>query len=370
MITFTDKKKYLKGTAVVSLMNPSTMDILYQSDKFQTANVETSVNMNEIRAGLGAPIATIIPAEPNVNVNFTAADFSLLVKAMQTGASHGFGAPEMVCADITATAATLTIDAAVKGTPVAPMGYPDAIAYVQEVGAASSVSSDGLAYPVAATGAVNGFAATVGTTYKVWYYVQRANAEYAVLKTNFDPSVVRMHAEMAVYANATGKADNTGTRVGTLHVIVPYLKLGGNGGIQGDQTTADTTSTSGMAISYEQSVVTAGCEDCANVGSDLAYYLYVPCDTTSGIQGLVLLGGAISMAKSTSTQAKFRLVMQDNSLAAPDQAKMSYAVTGVSGVTAANGIITAGSTAGSGEIKATYTDGDLVLECEADLDVV
>lgn len=371
MITFTDAKKYLKGTAVATASDPATGKILYQSNKFQTGNIETSVNMGEIRAGLGNAISAILPTDPNVNVNFTAADFSLIMKAMQTGARYGFGAPAMTCVDVAATGASLTVPVSTSGTPVAGLGYSDAFCYVQTVGEGSKLLSDGVPYPITSAGVVQGFAAESGKTYKVWYYVDKATAEYAAITSNFDPNVVHFEAEMAVYANESGNADKTGTRVGTLYVVVPYLKLGGNGGANGDQSTNDTTSVSGMAISYDQSVVQAGCDACSAVGSDLAYYLYVPCDDSGMIEGLVMVGGGMTVTASTSAKAEFYLVVGD-SLVKPDPAKMSYALSGApNGTTVSNaGIVSAGATAGSGTITGTYTDGGETYTMTADLTVV
>lgn len=51
MITFTDKRLYVKGTCSAILSDKNTGDIVYFSDKFQTGNMTTSVTTGEIRAG-------------------------------------------------------------------------------------------------------------------------------------------------------------------------------------------------------------------------------------------------------------------------------------------------------------------------------
>ena len=370
-ITFTDKRKFLKGTALATASDPANGKILYQSNKFQTGNVETSVNMGEIRAGIGNAIVATLPSDPNVNVNFTAADFSLMMKAMQTGARYGFGAPVMVCVDVKATGTSLTVPVATSGTPVAGLGYKEKFCYVQKVGAASELISDGVPYPISDAGAISGFTAVADQTYKIWYYVDKATAEYAAISSNFDPNVVHFEVEMAVYANESGSADKTGTRVGTLYVVIPYLKLGGNGGVNGDQSSNDTTSASGMAISYDQSVVQAGCDACSAVGADLAYYLYVPCDDAGMIEGLVIKGGVISLPVSSSAAVDAYLVVK-SSLAKPDPAKMSYSLTSApSGTTVSSaGVISSGATTGNCELTATYTDGEESYECVANVAVV
>lgn len=373
MIKFTDRKLFLKGTSEAMLTDKASGNIVYFSDKFQTANVTPSVTMGEIRGGLGNAIAGIIPTDAALNVNFVSADFSLFAKAAQAGASLSYGAPVMTCHTVTASGAALSVNVAEEGTPIAQLGMSKVICYVQEIGAASPVSMGGIAYPIdPETGAIEGFAAESGKEYKVWYFVSKAGAELATVTTNIDPKILHFSASMAVYASEGGSA-NSGTRVGTLYVIVPSLKLGGDGaGVTGDQTTPDTTSISGMAIAYDPDVIEAGCGDCGADGNVLAYYLYVPCDGASNIQGLALVGGVITVpVSSTHKISEFKLVMADGSLVAPDQAYMSYELTGApSGTSVAGKVITAGATAGECDIKATYAEGGETFTCDAVLSIV
>ena len=143
MIKFTDKKLYLKGTAEAILIDKASGDIVYYSDKFQTANYQTSVTMGEIRAGLGNGIAAILPSDAAVNVNFTAADFSLAAKSLQVGAARTFGAPVMTCQTVTAAGTTLSLNIE-EGAPVAALGMSKAVCWVQEVGAQSPIATDGV----------------------------------------------------------------------------------------------------------------------------------------------------------------------------------------------------------------------------------
>lgn len=371
MIRFSDKKLFLKGTAEAILIDKATGNIRYYSNKFQTANVQTSVTMGEIRGGLGNAIVAMLPSDAGLTVEFNAADFSLEAKAMQAGAALTFGAPVMVCQSVTATGASLTIDVS-EGTPVQALGMSGIYAWVQEIGSTSLIAQDGTAYTLdPLTGTVSGFSAVSGKSYKVTYFVNRENAQVATITTAIDPFIGYFMAAMAVYSNS-GSAVNEGTREGTLYVIVPSLKFGGNAGANGDQTTPDTTSLSGQAIAYDDDTVTESCDECAGAGNPLAYYVYVPCDTTSGIEALALIGGVISVAPGGTAQADFRLVMQGNSLAVPDPAFMSYemttAITGVS--VSATGLITAtAEAAGDGELTATYTNGGVTFKVPANVTV-
>lgn len=355
MIKFTDTKLYLKGTAEAILIDKASGDIVYYSDKFQTANYATSVTMGEIRAGLGNGIAAILPSDAAVNVNFTAADFSLAAKAMQVGAARTFGAPVMTCQTVEASGTSLTISVE-DGVPVAPAGMANAVCWVQEIGAESPIASGGTAYGISTAGVISGFVATASKSYKVTYFVTRANAEVATITTAMDPFVGYFMSAMAVYSNAGGAA-NEGTRTGTLYAIVPSLKLGADGGITGDQTTADTTSLTGQALAYDEEIVSAGCDDCSGGGNTLAYYIYVPCDTMSGIEGIVgELGGAVTMAKSSTYQLHPAVVVNGKLSRGVPPSDFTYAITATTSANVnSSGLITSTATAGSTEITVTYS---------------
>ena len=78
MITFTDKRLYAKGICSAQLQDPATGEVLSQSDKFSTGNIQFSANTDPLRAGLGNGIATIIASDSDTQVNFTRADFDMM----------------------------------------------------------------------------------------------------------------------------------------------------------------------------------------------------------------------------------------------------------------------------------------------------
>lgn len=361
MISFTDPRLYVKGTCAAMLTDKKTGDIKYWSNKFQTGNITTSLTEGEIRAGLGNGIAAIIPSDSDLQVEFTAADFSLWAKAAQVGGTLNYNAPAMTCQVIEATAASLTLDVS-KGAPTAQLGFSQVMCYVQEVGKSAPVGVYGTAYPVdAATGAVKDFTATVGTKYKVWYCVNKATAQVATISSFFDPGVYHFTAALAVYANLTTGEKNSGTRVGWLYQIVPSLKLGGNAGVVGDQTNNDTTSISGRAVISDADVVSELCEGCNGGGNVYAYYVYVPDDGAEMIQGLAVVGGSVDVAASETAQIPVRFVMQNGELVIPASYSdgFTYTATGApEGTTvSASGLITAGATAGDFDVAITYDNG-------------
>lgn len=370
MIGFTDKKLYLKGTCQVNLTDPCDGTIVYSSNKFQTGNITTSVTMGEIRAGMGNAVATILPSDSALNVEFTAADFSLWAKAAQLGAtlSYGAAAPECVVYEATADG-PITIDVS-AGRPVPMVGFSDAFAYVQEIGAAGTVGTTGTPYPINYAGLIDGFTARSGKSYRVIYYVSKAGAQIATIGTLFNPRVLHFTAQMPVFSNENCSGTNEGSRVGWLYVIVPRLKLGANGGVVGDQTTADTTSLSGQAVAFDNDVIT-GCDSCTS--GTMAYYIYVPDNGADLISGLAVVGGVVTTPVNTTKQIPVRFVMANGELVVPGSYSngFSYFYQGAPDLTtvSSSGVINAGSTAGDFEIQIVYENGDKRLSLDIDASV-
>lgn len=364
MVNFTDRKLYVKGTCVAQFADPSTGEILYSSNKFQSTGITTESDLGEIRAGLSNGIAAIIPSNSALTVNFTAADFNMYAKAMQVGATVQYGAPAPTCEVITAESTTLTLEMP-NGAPVAQVGYAKIFGYVQTVGQESKMAVDGVPYEIDPTsGEIQGFQATSGTQYKVWYFVRKASAQMATISSLFDPKVVSFSAQMAVYANDGGGANNTGSRVGWLYVIIPRLKFDGTGGgLDGDQTTASTQSFTGQALSMDELVVSGTCSDCdAGV---FAHYIYVDDAGASVFEGLAVVGGVVSVPAGQSAQIPVRLVAQNGELVVPASYSEGFTYTPTGAPTgtqvSAAGVVQAGSTPGDFQVKIEYQDGTETL---------
>lgn len=370
MINFTDDRLYVKGTCNVICEDVSTGDVVYQTNKMSTGNITPSTSLNEIRAGLGNPIAAMIPSDSQLQVDFEAADFQMWAKAAQLGASVSYSAPVPQCQTVRAESTTLTIDVS-DGVPVAELGEAIPRAYIQKVNQASSLASDGTAYQIGEDGVVADFVAEADVTYKVWYFVEKVTAQKAVISSFIDPKVVRFIAQIAVYSNRSGGASQ-GTRVGWLYYTIPFLKLQGDATITGDQNNNDTTKISGQAIAYDADVVTETCSDCDS--SVLGYLVYTPDEGADLVQGLAVIGGVVSVTAGESAQIPVRLVMADGSLVVPPSYSsnftytMSTAITGTS--VSDSGLITAGSTAGDGECTITYTSGENEHTCVINVEVV
>lgn len=371
MISFTDKKLYVKGTCQANLCDPCTGDVVYSSNKFQTGNITSSVTMGEIRAGMGNAIATILPSDSALNVEFTAADFSLAAKAAQVGATLSYNAPSPECQIVKASGSSLTINVD-NGVPAPNAGYSTAYCYVQEVGAPGGIATTGIAYPIGTDGAISNFVATENKEYKVFYFVKKPGSQMATISSLFNPQVLHFTAQIPVFSNENCAANDEGSRAGWLYIIVPRLKLGGNAGIVGDQTNNDTTSLSGQAVAFDEDVVSGVCSDCN--ASSLAYYIYVPDDQASQIAGLAVVGGLVSVAQSDTAQIPVRLVMANGQLVIPAdyETGFSYTASGAPSGTSVSdaGVVTAGTTAGDFEVNIEYDNDGETLSTPVNVSVL
>lgn len=338
----------------ITVSRPMSGEVLYYSNKLSEANLSTSVTLGEIRAGVGNPIIGIIPSDSNLTVEITDQNLDLAIRAYQAGGLHGYGAPTRVCQDVIPSGADLTIDTTVYGAPVAGQGMTEPLCYVQIVGQESTIQSDGVPYQISSSGQVLGFSVIdASLTYKVWYWANLPTTEYTTILANMDPSVVSVRFVYPVYSNL--KEDGTGTRVGSLEVVVPFMKFGGNAGINGNGSSNVNTTISGTAIAFQNPVVEAGCGACTDASAALAHYLYIPCSGADSIQGLFYLGGYVEVVTNSTKQLEFMLMVNGNPVK-PDNALMSYQAVGAPTGTSVSsgGLITAGETEGEFEIVGTY----------------
>lgn len=347
MIQLNNKYLFAKGTCNVVVSDPKTGNIDYQSNKVQTSQLTTSVSMNEIRAGLGNAIAIQLPTDSAINLELTAADFSMATRAMQLGSSVTYNAAAPVCEVIDATASTLTLTTA--STPVAPQGFSKAIAYVND-----GVSDASTAYEIDAGKNIVGFTATPGTTYRVYYWLKNASAQQLTAYSVFAPAIKHVTIQIAVYSTENASSASQSSLVGWLYCIIPRMQFSAKADTDGSQTGNVTSVLSGTALSYDPDADVTTCTDCGL--SELAYWVYVPNgDVTQSIQALAVIGGGLSIVNGSTAQIPVRFLMDDGSLVAPDYTLMTYASSPSGKVTiSSSGLITATAT-GSTTVTATLT---------------
>ena len=355
MIKFTDPRLYVQGVGTAIMTDPATGDIKFFSDKFQDGNITVSADDGLVSAGIGNAPAIMIPTNPNVQVNVTAADYNEYAKAAAVGGTITAGAPVMTCQTVLATGAALSINVS-NGTPVAGPGMEDVVCYVQEIGAESKIANDGTAYALNPTsGAITGFTATNGKQYLVTFYVSQANATMTTITTNVKGSVVMFTLQRPIYTNVDAKT-NQGDLWGMLYEIVPRLQLMPDGAANsGNQNSPTTTAVVGRAISYDADTVVGGCSDCALPGAPLMYRVIVPCDKTAGINGiLAVLGGSVSLGSDGVYQLNPAIIVNGKLSYSVPASDFTYASASSSVATVGEntGLITA---AGEGDTEITVT---------------
>lgn len=356
MINFTDNRLYSKGICSVELKDPTTGEILAQSDKFSEGNINFTANTDPLRAGMGNAIATIIASDSNTTVNFTRADTDLMTKMMSVGGKVDYNAVAPVCQTIKATGTTIKLDVS-SVVPAAQYGYSEIFGYVQAVGEKSSYTEGGVPYAIdPATGDIKGFNAENGKTYKVWYFTKKAFAKVGTINGAFNGKIVHFTAQIALYTNVS--VNKEGNLWGWRYVIVPRLFMQPDGAnTTGSQNAYDTTVITGQGLTEDADVISAECNDCGGLGT-VAYIVDVPNSESDEVAGIMVFGGVVSLDKDTKTTIDARLIMKDNSLVVPSPASLiKYEVTeGTATGTSvdANGVVTAGSTAGTGTITLSY----------------
>ena len=347
MIQLNNRYLFAKGTCNVVVSDPATGNIDYQSNKVQTSQLTTSVNMNEIRAGLGNAIAIQLPTDSAVNLELTAADFSMATRAMQLGSSVTYNAAAPVCEVITATTSTLTVTS--SAAPVAPQGFNKAIAYVND-----GVSDASTAYEIDSSKNIVGFTATPGTTYRVYYWLSNASAQQMTAYSVFAPAIKHVTIQIAVYSTENVASASNASLVGWLYCIVPRMQFSAKADTDGSQSGNVTSMLSGTALSYDPDADVTVCTDCGL--SELAYWVYVPNGSvTQSVANLAVIGGGLSIVNGSTAQIPVRFLMDDGSLVVPDYTLMTYSSSPSGKVTiSASGLITATST-GNTTVTATLT---------------
>ena len=337
---------YAKGTMDVWLFNPSTGDLDYYSNKVQTNQFTTSVNMGSINAGIGNPVVINLPDTSQVNLTLTAADLSLEARALSTGGTLTYNGIIPVMESITASGTSIQV----TGTPVAAYGMAAPYAYVDKDGTAYLVDPD--------TGLISGFTAVNGQDYCVRYFSNSASAKELTLSTVFAPAVEVAYMRIPCYS-AQGSTANQGSKCGDLYIWVPRMQFSGNAATDGSQTTAATTDISGSALSYDAAVAAGVCEESA--ATALAYMVYMPLGGPAvSVDGLAIVGGEISVVAGNKVQTPVKYVINGH-LVQPDYSDMTYTITNTSVATVdANGLIT-GASAGSTEITVALAEPSLTV---------
>lgn len=339
---------YCKGTMDIWLHNPVTGDLDYYTNKVQTNQLTTTVNMSPIQAGVGNPTVINIPDSSEISLTITAADMSLEARALATGGELSYNGIVPIMESITANGTTLTV----SNTPA--IGYGMAAEY-------AFIDMDGTAYTIdTTTRQINGFVAENGESYCVRYFTRMPSAKQLRLSTLFAPAVEVATIRLPAYS-AQGSTANQGSRVGDFWIWIPRMQFSGKADVDGSQTTPATTDISGTALSYEEGLSAGYCSESAM--SALAYMVYLPlAGANSLIEGLAIVGGEISLKVGQTMQLPVKYVI-DGVLVQPDYTALDYESSATATATVSAAGVVEGKAQGSCEITASLDDPDVSVVC-------
>lgn len=339
---------YAKGTMDVWMHNPQTGDLEFYSNKIQTSQFQTNVNMGAINAGIGNPTVIQIPDTANITLNLTAANMSLEARALSTGGILSYNGIVPVMENIVANGTILEV----SQTPAAGYGMARPYAFIDK---------DGTAYPVdPGTNQISGFVAQQGQTYCVRYFANAASAQELTISSQFAPAVEVVMIRIPAYS-AQGSSSTQGSNVGDFWIWIPRMQFNGVANTDASQTAASTTEMQGTALAYDEAVAQSECE----VGGvpALAYMVYMPkAGATSLVEGLVVVGGEISVAQGQTIQLPVKYVI-NGQLVQPNYGDLSYqSSTSSTATVGATGQVE-GVATGSCEITATLAEPALSVVC-------
>lgn len=340
---------YAKGTMDVWCFNPGNGDLDYYSNKVQTNQFQTSVNLSPINAGIGNPVVINLPDTAQINLSLTAADISLEARKLSVGGTLSYNAIIPVIESVTPSGTSLTL----SKPPVAAYGMSEAYAFIDMDGTAYSIDTDSYV--------VQGFTATPGTSYCVRYFTRAASARELRISSVFAPAVEVVMIRIPAY-NAQGSTANQGSHCGDFYIWIPRMQFSGNAGTDASQTAASTTDFSGSALSYDEAVSAGACSESDEYGA-LAYMVYMPlAGQTSAVSGLAVVGGSVSVQQGNQIQIPVKYVI-NNELVQPNYADLTFesANTGTATVGANTGILS-GVAAGSTTVTITLDEPELTYE--------
>lgn len=372
---------FLKGTCEVTIKRPKDGRIVYQSNLISTNNFQTEVDMGPVRAGLGNSVVIQLPSNSAVNVDITAADFSLQADAMVVGEETAYNAIVPVCrnvsADIASNAPSFTIDPetmeltavypdglnedafelndgnlvmndpgvfeiedyyiddgylilsandmklVVRGAnPVIGYGDNEKYCYIR----LKDATDLGNAYIIDDDGNILGFKGRIGDSYNVMYFERTASAMQLGISAAILPGIYTVSSKMAVYSNgAENGKQMRGTQVGWASYYIPRMQFNGNVSLNGGQTENTETRISGTALSYFDMDIPA-CRECQS--SILAYMTYEPIGFNSGrdILGLGVIGGMINITRENVMVIPVKYIMKNNTIIQPKLTDLSYQI--------------------------------------------
>lgn len=249
---------YVKGTSRFTFFRADG-SVRYWTDKLQTSQIQTSINLGAINGGAGNPVLINIPDTPDMSVDLTAANFSLEAQASNVGATIVGNSKVPFTEAITFGA---NGKATISGTPVAPLGSAsdDLVGTIVKYDGKSAM--DGVTFTKATSGNTYEFTytgAAEGKSACVEYYIEKPEALMYETLTSIAPEIGRGVVRMNLYSAEVNSDPSKGTHVGYVYIVVPRMQWTGEGNIEGSSTNPSTTVVKAKALGAPKNSGSTGC---------------------------------------------------------------------------------------------------------------
>lgn len=201
--------------------------------------------------------------------------------------------------------------------------------------------------------------ATAGATYCVKYFYQNASAESITIKSGYVPSVVHLVVMTDLYTGKVGTQSDT-TKYGRLIIDIPQFQFDGTQNLSMAAASAATVSLSGMALAVLDG---ATCEEDGYYGT-MTEEIY-GADWRQSVIALACVNSDITLVTGETETLDMRVVY-GGGVASQKKANSNFTFESEGEGTATvstDGVVTAGSSAGTTTIEVTLTGATNVAPC-------
>lgn len=358
-----EEKLFAQGIYNFDFYDLTTDELLFQSRTITEGNISTSVNLNEIRGGIGNAVQIQIPSDATLDVTMTAANFSLEGLALNTGSTIMPNGTYQVSETVTLEEGAEDYEGKIIGkvtsTPVAPVGSitGDIIGYI-------NCNEKVIIDPETKTFVVEG--AEAGDKVCIFYYTQSSSAEIFRIGSNFSPKIGRAVLRTPLYTTS-GAADGSGSILaGELQIVIPKAQLNGDLTLDLSQTASATTVLNMKALA--DYAVAEG--ECPSDDGTLGYIIKVLASGSiwDRIDSLVVIGGGISVEKDAEETIVVKGLSKDNpnTLENVPYEDLTWKSGADGTATCTNGVVK-GITQGDTDVTITYEPKNLTARCDVEV---
>ena len=228
-------------------------EYLFASAKTLTeSSITIGVSEEDIRAGMGAKLYGKYFHTSTFDLKLTDAMFRLEYLAASVGSEIDFGGDVFTTEEVITGADGIL---KVTGTPVSMTAGGKVLVYVKKPEDEYFATYEYGAAGVVEVGSETAVVFDKTATYCVKYLHTNDNARTLTVKANFTPDTLRLYLTCNLYSG-DDKNPSTGTKIGSITVMVPRFMLKGNQELSMSMTGAATTSLEGSALAADAE----GCE--------------------------------------------------------------------------------------------------------------